>query len=75
MEGNLGFWEGNSAKTKDKDEKFCFTKVEALHPLPPCRLLIREVPHAHNRARNSNRQQLAQSRQQSIIRSLSCCII
>jgi hypothetical protein len=30
MEGNLGFWEGNFAKKKDKNEKFCFAKVEAL---------------------------------------------
>jgi hypothetical protein len=30
MEGNLGFWEGNSAKKMDKDEKFYFAKVEAL---------------------------------------------
>ena len=31
MEGNLGFWEGNSAKKKDKNEKFYFAKVEALY--------------------------------------------
>ena len=30
MEGNLGFWEGNFAEKKDKNEKFCFAKVEAL---------------------------------------------
>jgi hypothetical protein len=30
MEGNLGFWEGNFAGKKDKNEKFCFAKVEAL---------------------------------------------
>ena len=30
MEGNLGFGEGNSAKKKDKNEKFYFAKVEAL---------------------------------------------
>ena len=30
MEGNLGFGEGNSAKKKDKNEKFYFVKVEAL---------------------------------------------
>ena len=30
MEGNLGFLEGNSAKKKDKNEKFYFAKVEAL---------------------------------------------
>ena len=30
MEGNLGFWEGNFAKKKNKNEIFCFAKVEAL---------------------------------------------
>ena len=40
MEGNLGFWEGNSAEKKDKNEKFYFAKVEALAAMLMRRYLI-----------------------------------